>query len=203
LALATEYLQQFEKHTEQFLGGQSNLTACAGVSIVKAHYPFARAYNLAHELCQSAKRYRRQEAISGSCLDWHFALSGLAGSIEDIRHREYEVIDGLTKNRLRLTLRPVALAANGKQPPRSWVVVRDGVTAFQGNDWAGRRNKAKALRDALREGPEAVQWFLARFGQENGLPEITDYPDFVQRGWRGEYCGYFDALELADWFIPV
>jgi len=203
LALATEYLRAFEKHTTNLLGQHAGVTACAGVGIVKAHYPFARAYHLAHELCQSAKTYRRHKAIDGSCLDWYFALSGLAGDLDDIRRQEYEVIDRLTGARRRLTLRPVALASGDKQSPRSWAVVQEGVVAFQGDDWVGRRNKAKALRDALREGPEAVQWFLTRFGLKNGLPEINDYPDFAQYGWWGKYCGYFDALELADWYIPV
>ncbi len=71
------------------------LTACAGIAIVKSHYPFARAYALAEELTRSAKSYRTKETIVGSCLDWHFALSGLGGSIKEIRDREYKVRAGI------------------------------------------------------------------------------------------------------------
>ncbi|MDW8366254.1 MAG: hypothetical protein RMK49_10455, partial [Abditibacteriales bacterium] len=89
LSLAIEYVRQLEHHTQNLPDGKGKLTACAGIAIVKAHYPFARAYALADELCRSAKNYRREicnqySEWDGSCLDWHFALSGLAGNIQEI-----------------------------------------------------------------------------------------------------------------------
>jgi len=27
--------------------------------------------------------------------------------------------------------------------------------------------------------------------------------DWQTKGWQGGFCGYFDAIELADWFIPL
>src|SRR5579884_3153111 len=109
LSLAIAYLQEFERHTAGLGKGGSNLTACAGVTIVKSHYPFARAYALAVELAKSAKSYRKELDSASSCLDWHFALSGLGGSIEEIRDREYKVAAG------SLTLRPVTVGANPEQ----------------------------------------------------------------------------------------
>ncbi len=203
LSLAIEYMRQLEVHTSNLPDGKGRLTASAGVAIVKAHYPFARAYALADELCGEAKKYRRSIREThgdwdGSCLDWHFALSGLAGGITEIRRREYTVNSGL------LYLRPMTLADNPKESHRSWTIVENGVTEFQGEGWAGRRNKAKALRDALREGSDAVEYFLTKFNDGKPLPSVepsmTDWPT---RGWQGGCCGYFDALELADWFIPL
>ena len=205
LALAIEYIQQLEERTKNLPDGKGRLTACAGVAIVKAHYPFARAYALADELCRKAKSYRRairnlNSGWDGSCLDWHFALSGLSGGIEEIRNREYEVQAG------SLTLRPVTLGANPlpRDSGRTWTVIKKGIAEFQGEGWAGRRNKVKALRDALREGPDVVRYFLRKFNENRPLPEVEpSLTNWKHTGWQGRYCGYFDALELADWFIPL
>jgi hypothetical protein len=199
LSLAVQYLRQFEIHTASLPDGKGKATACAGIAIVKTHYPFARAYTLADELCKSAKDYRRKQDWEGSCLDWHFALGGLAGNLKEIRKREYTVpAEG------SLTLRPVTLDDNTGERHRSWVVVRKGVDEFQGKDWAGRRNKAKALRDALREGSGAVQRFLLKFNEGKPLPEVEPLmTNWLATGWQDYYCGYFDAVELADWFIPL
>lgn len=203
LSLAMEYMRRLEEHTKNLPDGKGLLTACAGIAIVKAHYPFARAYQLADELCRSAKNYRREirglrPDWDGSCLDWHFALSGLSGGIEEIRNREYRVQAG------SLTLRPVALGANPQDSGRTWTVIEKGIAEFQGEGWAGRRNKVKALRDALREGPDAVRYFLRKFNENRPLPEVEpSLTNWKDTGWQGGYCGYFDALELADWFIPL
>ncbi len=213
LSLAIEYMRRLEAHTGDLPDRKGRLTACAGIAIVKAHYPFARAYALADELCKSAKNYRRRirelnSHWDDSCLDWHFALSGLLGSIEEIRDREYKVSAGW------LSLRPVTLDAKPKDVGRAWEVVRKGIVAFQDlppatkpgekPKWSTRRNKVKALRDALREGPDSVRNFLTKFNENKPLPDVEhSLKEWPTTGWQGGYCGYFDALELADWFIPL
>jgi hypothetical protein len=126
---------------------------------------------------------------------WHFAGSGLLWRIAEIRKREYEVPAG------SLTLRPVTLGENPKTFGRAWEVVRKGCEVFQGEEWRERRNKLKALRDTLREGDGAVQWFRTKYGAE--LPSVHDScQDWPKKGWQDELCGYFDAIEMADWYIP-
>lgn len=201
LSLATAYLREFEQQTARAHLGKDGggLTACAGVAIVKSHYPFARAYALAEELTRLAKSYRREKEVAGSCLDWHFALSGLGGSITEIRDREYKVGAGDW-----LTLRPVTLAANPRHSQCAWTVVSAGINAFQKKEWAGRRNKIKALRDALREGPAAVEHFITAFNKRAKLPEVLPgMGSWPSTGWHGQYCGYYDAIELVDWFVPL
>ena len=81
LTLAAAYLRAFEA---QVAADKKPLRACGGISIVKVHYPFARAYETSEALCQSAKRFVRdrcEEAKSDeesfSALDWHITASGL------------------------------------------------------------------------------------------------------------------------------
>ena len=54
------------------------LNACAGVAVVKAHFPFSRAYQLAEELCRNAKN-QIPEGTDASWLDWHVDQGRIAG----------------------------------------------------------------------------------------------------------------------------
>jgi hypothetical protein len=214
VSLAVEYLTQFEAHATRELGEWSS--ASAGVAIVKAHYPFARAYGLADDLCRSAKRFRAQEQErtrqeQGSYLDWHFAVGGLVAELGDIRQREYQTKEG------HLCLRPLSL--NPELPTqvdvftaRRWGVFEKALSAFQGTEWATRRNKVKALRDALRQGEKAVERFcLIYLDDSNKLPALTGDDKGIHRetGWlpgkdkEKSRCAYFDAIELADVYMPL
>jgi len=186
-------------------------TACAGVAIVKTHYPFARAYALSETLCSSAKKFAAQHDVQGACLDWHWALSGLSGELEEIRQREYQASFDVPlppdkTMRPKLQLRPVSL--NGSTA-HSWRTIERAIGQFRGSDWLNRRNKVKALRDALREGPNAVNTFLTKFNAGKGLPDlnIADRADWQTRGWHvagtDTECGYFDAIELLDLHLPL
>lgn len=194
LGVAVKYLRQF---SAQILADTKPAHARAGVAVVKAHYPFARAYDLAEELCASAKKRikaLRPKDADVTALDWHFATSGLILPLKEIRAREYVVRPG------DLCMRPVVLQADGADW-RTWDKFSDATVAFQRDDkvWRGRRNKVKALREALRGGSETVRHFLA--GEK--LPEI--YPDKGVRetGWLGDRCGYFDPVEALDFYQPL
>lgn len=215
VSLAVEYLTHFKEHATRELKEASS--ASAGVAIVKSHYPFARAYALADELCKSAKRFRAQEhertgQEQGSYLDWHFAVGGLVGELNEVRRREYRTRHG------DLCLRPLDLDAELPQEvnvltARRWEVVKKALDAFQEKDWATRRNKVKALRDALRQGKEAVQRFCLIYlndaGKPSELPALTktenDAGAHRRTGWldSGEEarCAYFDAIELVDVYM--
>lgn len=193
---AIHYTTAFEKATGGLPDGKGEATVCGGVAMVKTRYPFARAYAFSEELCQKAKVERRTSDSDGSWLDWHLAQSGLYGTIDDIRDREYWATSG------RLFQRPVSLRSGTAEDLRTWDAVRAGIRAFQSGHWAGRRSKAKALRDALREGPEAVRRFIKLFGI-GSLPDLRGYPQISQSGWHGKQCAYFDALELLDIYMPL
>jgi len=205
LALAAEYLQLFQAANKD-LGA----TACAGIAVIKTHYPFARGYALADELCQSAKGYRATLAEQSACMDWHFALSGLAGDLDEIRTREYKTRNGW------LHLRPVSLTIQNTPPLQTWQATEQFTRDFQGKDWMTRRNKAKALRDALRQGGTAVTRFrnlyLRKEDQAELLPDgFAEHPQqqkIRETGWvefskSDARAVYFDALELADWYVPL
>jgi hypothetical protein len=71
-------------------GGADHLAAAAGVAIIKPHFPFHTAYELADELCRSAKEVKdvvRKGATPWPCsaLDFHILYDTMLVSLRDIR----------------------------------------------------------------------------------------------------------------------
>ncbi|MEG4346899.1 hypothetical protein QUB70_27005 [Microcoleus sp. A003_D6] len=214
LTLAALYLKEFEAEKENIPDGK-DLTACAGIAIVKTHYPFARAYQLSEALCSNAKKFMRDEKerlrisrISDfSAIDWHIAASGLLGSIGEIRKREYQVAEG------NLTMRPLYLQSDREW--RNWDNFSQVVHKFNTHpDWAGSRNKVIALREQLRQGTQKTKQFLQVYGlDKNYLPPFPEAKarndDFYQCGWIDDprknerICGYFDAIEAMEFHVPL
>jgi hypothetical protein len=198
LAQATAYLDAFEQETKHPKELRGQLQACAGIAIVKMHYPFARAYQLSEQLMKEAKRLGKPR--SRSALDWHFATSGLSGALEEIRRREYAVKAG------SLLMRPLLLHPEANdQEGRAWFDrIEPLVRIFQKDKvWGQKRNKAKALREALREGTVAVNRFCEAY-EIRELPELLPgMRNYQQTGWAGGRCVYFDAIELMDQYVSL
>lgn len=193
LTLAAKYLSAFEAQqtVDQDING--SLSACAGIAIVKTHYPFARAYALSAALCDAAKKFaKRPGSEICSALDWHIANTGLMGSIEDIREREYQ--NG------RLTMRPIRLKSSTNEW-QTWDGFCHVIQEFSTSSvWQDRRNKVMALRDVLRQGDDATQQFLRTY-RLNKLPEFPEAEDtLAATGWLNGICGYFDVVEAIDYF---
>jgi hypothetical protein len=184
VSLAAAYIETFEQEADK--AGVKNFHASAGVSIVKLHYPFARAYKLAEELTASAKTLNRKPKPDCSALDWHFAQSGLSGSIETIRDREYTAKEG------KLHLRPLKMAG--------WQKVEAVIAEFH-DKWGDKHNKVIGLRQPLRLGSTAVQKYLEDFALGD-LPKF-DGLDVHKTGWKDGTCYYFDAVELLDHHVSL
>lgn len=201
LELAALYLQELEK---QEIADGKKLTACAGICIVKTHYPFARAYEISEELCREAKKFVKEEKEfepdGFSALDWHLAASGLSGSISEIHKREYQVESG------ELNMRPVRLNKHDDEW-RTWEGFTNIIQEFKaGENWCDRNNKIMDLRDVLRQGELATQDFLRNIGVER-LPDFPkcsqDIDKLAKEGWLDKRCGYFDAIEAMEFYLGL
>jgi len=200
LKLAAKYLEEWEKATsaDSIIGAAY---ACAGIAVVKAHYPFSRAYELAAELCHGTKRALREQSIEhASALDWHFAATGITGSPKEIRRRTYT-----WKHAGDLVMRPVTLAAPGMQEPwRTWQNIERLIDTFKHQEpWCDRHNKIIALREALRAGDLVTRQFRAAYQIEQ-LPALEHARDTLRTsGWVDDHCGYFDAIEALEFALPL
>ncbi len=200
LGMAVRYLKEFERAAAGLPGGPAH--ACAGVAVVKSHYPFARAYRLSTELCASAKAQAREHGDQPA-LDWQFATTGISGSLDVLRERGYRAQPG------DLTMRPVTLAdiPNGFGWHR-WENLSGLVKEFS-NERSWPTSKLAALREELRKGEDAIKRWRTRFRQDQELPKLATVADagaarnLVETGWAGGRCGYFDAIEALDFFIEL
>jgi hypothetical protein len=200
LELAAIYLEKLQNLQ---VTDTKPLTACAGVCIVKSHYPFARAYEMSEALCRNAKKFARQQGDKEfSAIDWHIASSGLSGSVDDIRQREYKVLEG------NLTMRPIIME-NKVSQWRTWANFSNLVEKFNEDEtWKNRRNKVIALREKLREGQEATRQFLKAY-KIDSLPPVKGVSDEIQTsGWASNIdselrSGYFDAIEAMEFYFPL
>lgn len=204
LALAVKYLQSLAQGAlpgEKAGVDGDPLFARAGIAIVKTHYPFSRAYELAEELAASAKKALKDlPDEKGITLDWHIATSGVVLPLSEVRKQQYIANTGNS-----LLMRPMHIdqgePLTGSRYWRSWRTFEDVIYQFQhnSNEWAGKRNKILALREALRGGREEVWAFRKKF-QQGILPGFKDHGQMAEEGWAGEDCGYFDAIEALDFY---
>lgn len=201
LTLAKKYLDEFSNQT---LSDKEKAYARAGVAVVKSHFPFSRAYALAEELASSAKDYisYRQapphNEVGLTAIDWHFAVNGLLYQLGDLREREYTVRDG------KLFMRPYRLSDPQEDPAHSWKTFEALTTKFKTSDaWADKHNKVIKLREALRSGTDATKQFIRTYGLDEGLPKRPGKGAMMTEGWEEDQCGYFDAIEAMEFFVPI
>jgi hypothetical protein len=167
---------------------RSTFHAAAGVAIVRAHFPFYRAVDHAHELCKQAKRWRKDTlANDASVLDWSL-------------HRE----GGVITSEARRTARPYVVvgAAPQDKPWRSWSWFRRECVQ-ELKERTGLHTQIKGLAAALAAGPDAGRRALSRLIDRHDYRLPT--PPHHQLGVSGFEAGetpYLDALEILDLVPP-
>ncbi len=190
LQAAQIFLQEFGK---QKIPDVAQPIAAAGVAIVKAHYPFARAYQLAEALTSNAKK---ESERAYPALDWHLAQSGIFDQLGLMRERQYN--DGT------LLMRPLAIS--GGRDWRTWENFVGLVAGFYPphGDPILPRNQVMDLRRALRQSsstdPSPVRQITERLETRHlPLPALSIGPGVYQKdGWLGTRCVYYDAIEMKD-----
>jgi hypothetical protein len=93
LEFTRKFMEQFcaqtaeRAETKELLekAGLSRLGMCAGIAVVKPHFPFAQAYDLAEELMQSAKEAKKYSGKDAIALDFHIMYDSVAASVREIR----------------------------------------------------------------------------------------------------------------------
>lgn len=197
----------------------ADYAACAGVALVHKKFPFHQAYDLAEELCSSAKRFGAGLDASGqiSAMDWHIEFGQLKDSLADLRE-DYETEDGG-----QLELRPVTVVvpegcATGAAV-RSYDYFRSMVKAMKSEKGKTARGKIKQLRTAFKQG-EVESLFFLRDKQIGGLLYHAFESEQGKQAFRTAYeilrdggeiaheafcevdgvrrCLFFDSIEMID-----
>ena len=221
LEAARIFLQQLAKKVND--QDKIPYAACAGIALVHTKFPFYQAYELAEELCSSAKKFGASLDASGhiSAMDWHIAFGQPKDDLAQIRD------DYVTEDGGRLELRPVTVVIPpdcAKQPQeldlRSYAFFRNLCLRVKSG---AVRSKVKELRNAFKQGDVESRFFLQDKQIHDFLycgvdaeyadldKQRTKFEQIIRRGdsfeksafrnIQGErHCIFFDAIEMVDHF---
>ena len=77
-------MQYFES-----LKKEDRASACAGIAVFNSHAPYAEAYRIAEEACESGKQKMKEMELDNACfVDFHFCQGAIGVSLEKIREKE-------------------------------------------------------------------------------------------------------------------
>ena len=197
------------------------------MALVHTKYPFHAAYDLAEQLCSSAKKFGASIDAEGrvSAMDWHIEYGQLKDTLGEIR-ADYATEDGG-----RMELRPVVVLAGGVDEAaveqqtgkvRSWRFFRALSRELQQSLQNIPRSKLKELRTALKQGELETEFaiqnlqisdllyqvFNAKYDtlaqqmnayrQGNALETIRREKTAFQEVAGVKRCLFFDAIEMMD-----
>jgi hypothetical protein len=191
------------------------LTACAGIAYVKPHYAFSESYQLAEDLCTSAKQVK-QAAPGCGALDFQ-VLHDTFG--RDLAHvRENLTVRSVDATELRLWPGPIVVADTA---PNTWAAAHSithltvAKTALQGDSTVGERDSDKGvlnrsalhqIRQALLRGGSEIE--RARVQVESWAPnpvEAHSYleshlvvPDPAESPTSSAFSRILAAIDLLD-----
>lgn len=91
---AMEYVQAYLNSVQTYQERNHSewmYSSCAGICIFHSHYPFARAYSMAEQACDQAKKKvhgSTGKPIEESWVDFHYIHNGIGGDLSGIRKRQ-------------------------------------------------------------------------------------------------------------------
>jgi hypothetical protein len=208
--------------------GVHNLSACAGIAIVKPHFPFSAAYELSEQLVRSAKIVSKglggeQKSYPCSALDFHVLYDTSGSDLLRIR-RKLQRDHGRTWLYARpYVVTPQALLSLGieqKEWARNhdWEQLKTRVVALLVKDNDGRRclpnSQLHDLRGGLflgREGADARYQLIRGRYQGQGIAAFDEggtsslfFSDEIQEGGIAKTVSrtrLLDALDAANFWI--
>jgi len=208
IPLARLFLKQLRSKSIQVGNREKKLTACAGVAIVKSHFPFYRAYKLAEELCASSKK--KAKALDGNdygCwIDWHIAQGGLVNDLGALRCKQYMVsgmgipnIHGITAADLplyNLLFRPWKIG-EGVYDFTQFLDLLKGFTKFPRSRWKTLRNNAILSEDAINNCLREME------SRGHKLPSFRETREFYPSRETSNISPYFDVLETSEFYYEL
>lgn len=185
-----------------------HMDACAGIAILPTKYPFFRGYELAEQLCDSAKKSMRnlakeknwseEQILRGSSwLDFAILHGEQAPTLQQIREKEYRGARG------NLHFGSYRLCNENAEYKRDRLHnLGNLISCTVQFSYVMANNKVKELRGILQRSADDAQKFLRQLHyQRQDLPHIPDWDNFTQDLWHNGTTPYVDAIELMDFYV--
>ncbi|MDP2692019.1 MAG: hypothetical protein Q8O88_00080 [bacterium] len=189
LYLAEKFIEIFYDKTER--DNKNNIQeklmdgACAGVAIVKSHFPFYKAVKLAEELCSEAKKISRSDG--GSSISYYYSATTFSGSLDELRKKTHEAQSG------NMYYGPYKLF--DENDTHSIENLKNGIKHFN-IGWP--KNKVMQLREIIADSGSAQKLF------EKEISEIgLELPNSQTSIWANSHTAFFDQIELMDFYIDT
>lgn len=94
---ARNYLDALWRHNQE---KEDDASACAGIAVFHSHAPYAEAYRIAEECCETGKKRMKETGLAcASFIDFHICQGAIGTSLEDIREEENRVGEDLIISR--------------------------------------------------------------------------------------------------------
>jgi hypothetical protein len=192
------FIDYFEQETAQhddvkriMLAG---VTSCAGVAIVKPHFPFFAGYQLAEELLKSAKALKPHSAI-----DYHILYDASGPDLDRIRRE-------LTIGSAKLVARPYTVRSESAPPNRAWSDLQRRIAAVRASDDEDRRRLPNSMLHDLREGlylgqDAAESWLaLVRNRYRPHIDPLLAGDNLFWHDGEQRLTGLLDAVDTAEFW---
>lgn len=194
----------YKNEVEIYDGNTTKLNACAGVAIVRTSHPFKKAYTLAEELCDNAKKTLRIEHPNSdySLIDWHIEQSDIVGNIEEIREKSYKTVEEEAK----LFMRPLYLNLADKKEWKTYDGFKEALNNLNHMEINSKklaRNKIKELREILNKGKSETELFLKSNDIVNFFPRFPYTNEDAEYCFNEDTCMYYDLIEVMDLYTNL
>jgi len=163
-SVALEYLRNLKdlKGSDDRPGYQ--FTSCAGIAIFHSHAPYAEAYRIAEECCESGKKYMKAhpEITENVCmLDFHYCQGAIGVSLDEIRKEENNVVCSRPWLILNKST-PIDLSEEGSDAPDGGPFTHKQVMEMVKLLNIFGRSNLKGLNIASQKGPSAFELEIRR-----------------------------------------
>lgn len=237
IAFTKTFLATFEQNTKAsdiicsitskaFGIPSGQLSACAGIAIIKPHFPFSTAYQLSSELAKSAKIVKElvkngDRTIPCSAIDFHVLYDTSCIELEAIRAKHT-----FQTEKTRLYNRPyivsevesvIQLAGEQKNlrewlTSHQWAELEKRVNALLKKDDDGRRclpnSQMHALREGLfmgRAGADGQYALIRKRYDEQGIAQIAAAENPESLFWKDAITehyvtGFLDAMDITEFW---
>ena len=197
-----------------------SISSCAGIAVIPTYYPFFRGYQMAEQLCDSAKSkmraYNKDNGVNESCwLDFAFLHGETAPTLEQFFANEYSSLRGnmhygpyqVYNVHASITKKDIFALTKLLECTHQFNLTKE--KTYKGELLA--HNKIKELRSVLQDNQHIQDLFIEQLKKnEKILPDIVGWEGFAKQLWDEVKIGdtrelktpYVDAIELMDYILP-
>lgn len=163
-SVALEYLRNLKDLKGSDDRPEYQFTSCAGIAIFHSHAPYAEAYRIAEECCESGKKYMKAhpEITENVCmLDFHYCQGAIGVSLDEIR-REENTINSSRPWLIVNKSAPMDLSEDGSGVPDDGPVTQEQVMEMVKLLNVFGRSNLKGLNIASQKGASAFELEIRR-----------------------------------------